>query len=127
MSEIISPPPPPPPLQPKLAQETDETLVESVETIKNEEIEKNTEIEKKKSCSLILRESPKFKKFLNIRRRFKSFFLRIFFMLIPGFHIYFVSCIFNQPLFYLLFGFYIITMADGFYVTFKRAGYDHYW
>lgn len=124
MSEIISLPQP---LPPKLAEETNETLVESTKTLKNEEIiEKNTENVKKKNCPN-LRESPKFKKFLNIRRRVKSFFLRLFFMAIPSFNIYFVACIFNQPLFYLLFGFYIITLADAFYVTFKRAGYDHYW
>lgn len=66
-------------------------------------------------------------KILNIRRCAKAIEIRVLFMMLAGFHIYFVACIYSQKFYYLLFAFYSILILDAAWVVFKRDGYDFYW
>ena len=68
-----------------------------------------------------------FSKFKNIKRYLNSILVRLIFMAIPCFHIYLVSCIYSNSLFFILYAYIIVILADGVYVLVKRHGHDHYW
>ena len=68
-----------------------------------------------------------FSKFKNIKRYCNSILVRLIFMAIPCFHIYLISCIYSNSLFFILYAYIIVILADGVYVLVKRHGHDHYW
>ena len=66
-------------------------------------------------------------KFKNIKRYWKSILIRLMFLAIPCFHINLVSCLYSNSLFYILYAYIIVILADGFYVVVKRHGNEHHW
>lgn len=67
------------------------------------------------------------KKFLHIRRYVDAILVRLIFMAIPSYYIYILYCIYNSPLYFMMFSYYIVIILDGAYVLWKRAGRDYYW
>lgn len=66
-------------------------------------------------------------KWLHYRRYFDAILVRLIFLAIPSYHIYLLYCLYNAPLYFLLYSYYIIIILDGTYVVWKRGGRDYYW
>lgn len=62
-----------------------------------------------------------------VRRYIDSVVVRLMFIGLPAYQIFFVSCIYNQPFFYFLYASYIIIILDGAWVFWRRQGRDYYW
>ena len=71
--------------------------------------------------------SPKLRKFMIIRRYFYSIFVRLIFMALPSFHIYYLGCIYETTLIWALYASYALIILDGIWVVWKRGGRDYYW
>lgn len=90
--------------------------------------DKNKIIHTDKECLQINEKtSSKLRKFLTIRIYFHSIFVRILFMTIPSFDIYFLSCVYESKAILTLYGSFLIIAIDGLYVIIKRKGRDYYW
>lgn len=71
--------------------------------------------------------SPKTKKFFHIRSYINSVLIRVLFVFISSYQIFFLTCIYNQQWFYVLYLSYAIFILDGIWVIWKNSGSDHYW
>jgi hypothetical protein len=91
---------------------------------KKEKTEVKTTTNKKRMFCHCPKASSRYK---NIKRYWNSILVRLIFMGIPCFHIYLVSCIYSNPVFYILYAGTIVIFLDGIYVLVKRHGHDHYW
>lgn len=67
------------------------------------------------------------KKVFKVRRYLDSVFIRLMFLALPSYQIFFISCIYNQPFYYFLYASYIIIILDGVWVFWRRQGRDYYW
>lgn len=67
------------------------------------------------------------RKVFKVRRYIDSVFVRLLFIGLPAYQIFFISCIYNQPFYYFLYASYIIIILDGVWVFWKRQGRDYYW
>lgn len=107
----------------------DQQIAESViqDTIPKQQESTRGDETKLTTNSKIKTKSPIRKTILNIKKRLNAIFLRLLFMSIPSYHIYLLSCIYDEPLYYLLFLIYGILIFDGLWVAFKRGGHDYYW
>ena len=91
-------------------------------------MEKKEKTETKANKNGLYCHCPKdFSKYKNIKRYVNSIFIRLMFLSIPCFHIYLVSCIYSNSLFYILFVYIIVILLDGIYVVVKRHGNEHHW
>ena len=90
--------------------------------------EEKTEVKAKTNKNRLFCHCPKsFSSYKNIKRYLNSIFIRLMFLALPCFHIYLVSCIYSNSLFYILFVYIIVILLDGIYVVVKRHGNEHHW
>ena len=108
----------------QLRVQLDETKMELGIMDKKEKMELKTKTNKNK---LFCRCPKSFSNYKNIKRYLNSLIVRFMFLGIPCFHIYFVSCIYSNSLFFFLFAYIIVILADGVYVLMKRHGHEHHW
>lgn len=71
--------------------------------------------------------SPGFRKFFKIRRYTDSIIVRAIFLILSSYQIYFLSCIYKDQFYYLLYSYYFIIVIDGLWVIWKRGGRDYFW
>lgn len=106
----------------------DETEKKDTNVTELEMMDKEEETGVKKGKNRLFCHCPKsFGAYKNIKRYLNSILVRLIFMAIPCFHIYLVSCLYSNPVFYILFAGTLVIFLDGIYVLVKRHGHDHYW
>lgn len=71
--------------------------------------------------------SPGFRRFFKIRRYIDSIIVRAIFLILSSYQIYFLSCIYKDQFYYLLYSYYFIIVIDGLWVIWKRGGRDYFW
>jgi hypothetical protein len=107
----------------QLSVQLDETEPEKKDTNVTEE---KTRVETNKN-RLFCYYPKSFRAYKNIKRYLNSIFIRLMFLALPCFHIYLVSCLYSNSLFYILFVYIIVILLDGIYVLVKRQGNEHHW